>query len=184
MNFDHFSREIKDVNNSYKVQNHNIFTSFSPKFFLTIFLVKSKLSTAKKPQTTTFSRVFHPKKIDNFSREIKVEFLDKKWRFRTVWINSLFWRENSFLIIFKYCEKKKGGVAWSIKNCMMSLNDCKLCLKCRHKNNCWASAKKNCRRDGNLGKSCIWRRFLLYYHRVSVGASCRCCNGASPLCRR
>ena len=29
--------------------NTNIFTSFSPKFFLTLFLVKSKLSTAKKP---------------------------------------------------------------------------------------------------------------------------------------
>ena len=36
-----------------------IFTSFSPQFFLTIFLVKSKLSTAKKSKTTTFSRVFH-----------------------------------------------------------------------------------------------------------------------------
>ena len=51
--------------------------------FLTIFLVKSKLSTAKKSKTTTFSRVFHPKNRQ-FSREIKVEFLDKKWRFRTV----------------------------------------------------------------------------------------------------
>ena len=59
--------------------------TFSPKTFLTIFLVKSKLSTAKKSQTTTFSRVFHPKEFDIFSREIKVEFLDKKWRFRTVW---------------------------------------------------------------------------------------------------
>ena len=65
-------------------QNPNIFTSFSPKFFLTIFLVKSKLSTAKKSKTTTFSRVFHSKNRQ-FSREIKVEFLDKKWRFRTVW---------------------------------------------------------------------------------------------------
>ena len=55
------------------MQIPNIFTSFSPKFFLTIFLVKSKLST------------FHPKQFDTFSREIKVEFLDKKWRFRTVW---------------------------------------------------------------------------------------------------
>ena len=44
---------------------------------LTIF-VKSKLSTAKKSTTTTFSRVFHPQKIRQFSREIKVEFLDKK----------------------------------------------------------------------------------------------------------
>ena len=35
---------------------------FQPNFFLTIFLVKSKLSTAKKSKTTTFSRIFHPKK--------------------------------------------------------------------------------------------------------------------------
>ena len=42
------------------------FTSFSPKFFLTIFLVKSKLSTAKKPKTTTFSRVFHSEKSTIF----------------------------------------------------------------------------------------------------------------------
>ena len=35
--------------------------------FLTIFLVKSKLSTAKKSKTTTFSRVFHPKKSAIFS---------------------------------------------------------------------------------------------------------------------
>ena len=55
----------------------NIFTSFSPNFFfLTMFLVKSKSSTAKKPKTTTFSRVFHPKNRQ-FSQEIKVEFLDK-----------------------------------------------------------------------------------------------------------
>ena len=46
----------------------NIFTSFSPKIFLTIFLVKSKLSTAKKSKTTTFSRVFHPQKTTIFSR--------------------------------------------------------------------------------------------------------------------
>ena len=45
--FDNFSREIKIVN-GYKVQNHNIFTSFSPE------------------------------KNRQFSREIKVEFLDKK----------------------------------------------------------------------------------------------------------
>ena len=34
---------------------------FHSKFFLTIFLVKSKLSTAKKSKTPTFSRVFHSK---------------------------------------------------------------------------------------------------------------------------
>ena len=74
-----------------KLQNSNIFMSFSFQIFLTIFLVKSKLSTDKKPKTTTFSQVFHPKKWQ-FSREIKLEFWDKKWRFRTVWIVKLhFW---------------------------------------------------------------------------------------------
>ena len=66
------------------MQIPNIFTSFSPKFLLTIFLVKSKLSTAKKSKTTTFSRVFHPKKIDNFLGKSKLNFWTKKWRFRTV----------------------------------------------------------------------------------------------------
>ena len=36
-------------------------------FFTQIFFVKSKLSTAKKSKTTTFSRVFHPKKSTIFS---------------------------------------------------------------------------------------------------------------------
>ena len=50
-----FSREIKVVNNPQHF--HEFFTQI----FLTIFLVKSKLSTAKKSKTTTFSRIFHPK---------------------------------------------------------------------------------------------------------------------------
>ena len=45
--------------------------------FLTIFLVKSKLSTAKKSKTTTFSRVFHPPKIDNFYGKSKLNFWTK-----------------------------------------------------------------------------------------------------------
>ena len=49
------------------MQIPNVFTSFSPKIFLTIFLVKSKLSTAKKSKTAAFSRVFHPKKSTIFS---------------------------------------------------------------------------------------------------------------------
>ena len=40
---------------------------FHPIFFLIIFLVKSKLSTAKKSKTTPFSRVFHPQKTTIFS---------------------------------------------------------------------------------------------------------------------
>ena len=54
-------------------------TSFSPKFFLTIFLVKSKLSTAKKPKTTTFSRVFHPKKSTILLGKSKLDFCTKKY---------------------------------------------------------------------------------------------------------
>ena len=50
---------------------------FHPKLFLAIFLVKSKLSTAKKSKTTTFSRVFHPQKIDNFLGKSKLNFWTK-----------------------------------------------------------------------------------------------------------
>ena len=56
-------------------QNPNIFTSFSSKNFLTIFLVKSKLSTAKKSKNTTFSRVFHPEKstkVAIFGQKMKI----------------------------------------------------------------------------------------------------------------
>ena len=58
-------------------QTPNIFKSFSPKFILTIFRVKSKLPTAKKPKTTTFSRVFPPKKNDNFLGKSKLNFWTK-----------------------------------------------------------------------------------------------------------
>ena len=39
--------------------------------------MKSKLSTAKKSKTKTFSRVFHPKKIDNFLGKPKLNFWTK-----------------------------------------------------------------------------------------------------------
>ena len=47
--------------------NPNIFTSFSPKIFL----------TAKKYKSTTFSRVFQPQKIDNFLGKAKLNFWTK-----------------------------------------------------------------------------------------------------------
>ena len=59
------------------LSKNSIFKSFSPKFFLAIFLVKSKLSTAKKSKITTFSRIFLPKKIDNFHGKSKLNFWTK-----------------------------------------------------------------------------------------------------------
>ena len=50
-------------------------------------------------KTTTFLQVFHPKNRQ-FSREIKVEFLDKKWRFRTVCEGIHSWRDFFFEGIF------------------------------------------------------------------------------------
>ena len=60
--FSHYSKSQIFVQKFNFDKTPNIFTSFSAKLFWTIFLVKSKLSTARKPKTTTFSRVFHPKK--------------------------------------------------------------------------------------------------------------------------
>ena len=50
----------------------------------TIIKVKFLSKKFNFDKTPSISRVFHPKKNREFSREIKVEFLDKKWRFRTV----------------------------------------------------------------------------------------------------
>ena len=59
----HTIRKVKFLSkNSILTKPPNIFTNFSPNIFLTIFLVISKLLTAKKSKTTTFSRVFHPQK--------------------------------------------------------------------------------------------------------------------------
>ena len=63
--------------------NPNIFTSSSPNFFLTIFLVKSKLSTAKKSKTTTFSRnhikiFFSGNQSWNFGQKMKISNSVKK----------------------------------------------------------------------------------------------------------
>ena len=55
----------------------NIFTSFSIKFFLTIFLVKSKLSTAKKSKTAAFSRVFTQNSKTIFLGKSKLNFWTK-----------------------------------------------------------------------------------------------------------
>ena len=57
-NFRYFSREIKMVNNQ-TVQNHFVFTNFSKQKKSCIFLVKSKLSTAKHYKIALFSRIFH-----------------------------------------------------------------------------------------------------------------------------
>ena len=65
------------------VQNPNIFTSFSPKFFGKFFSWNQSCQQLKSPKPQHFHVFFTPKNRQ-FSREIKVEFLDKKWKFRTV----------------------------------------------------------------------------------------------------
>ena len=87
---------------------------FHPKFFLTIFLVKSKMSIAKKPKTTTFSRVFHPKNRQ-FSLEIKVEFLDKKWRFRTVCFTNIIFKFH-LMSLSSFSVKSKRDSAKQYQN--------------------------------------------------------------------
>ena len=73
----HTIRKVKFLSKNSIMKKTQHFQEFFAQIFLTIFLVKSKLSTAKKSKITTISRVFHPKNRQ-FSREIKVEFLDKK----------------------------------------------------------------------------------------------------------
>ena len=63
----HTIRKVKFLSKNSILTKPKHFHDFFIQIFLTIFLVKSKLSTAKKYKTTTFSRVFHPKKLTIFS---------------------------------------------------------------------------------------------------------------------
>ena len=63
----HTIRKVKLMSKNSNLTKPQLFHEFFTQFFLTIFLVKSKLSTAKKSKTTTFSRVFLPKKWTIFS---------------------------------------------------------------------------------------------------------------------
>ena len=55
-------------------QNPNIFTSFLPKIVWQFFLWNQSCQQLKS-KITTFSRVFHPQKIDNFLGKSKLNFL-------------------------------------------------------------------------------------------------------------
>ena len=63
----HTIRKVKFLSNYSILTKPQHFHEFFTQNFFHIFLVKSKLSTAKKSKTTTFSRVFHPKKLTIFS---------------------------------------------------------------------------------------------------------------------
>ena len=65
-------------------QNSNIFTSFLPNFFWQFFSWNQSCQQLKSPKSQHFHEFFAPKNRQ-FSREIKVEFMDKKWRFWTVY---------------------------------------------------------------------------------------------------
>ena len=56
---------------------------FHPKFFWQFFSWNQSCQQLKSPKPQHFHE-FSAQKIRQFSQEIKVEFLDKKWRFRTV----------------------------------------------------------------------------------------------------
>ena len=64
--------------------NHNIFTSFPPKLFWQFFSWNQSCQQLRSPKPQHFHEFFILKNRQ-FLRKIKVEFLDKKWRFRTVW---------------------------------------------------------------------------------------------------
>ena len=70
-------------------QNPNILTSFSPNFFFwQFFWWNQSCQQLKSPKSQHFHEFF-TQKNRQFSPEIKVEFLDKKWRFRTVWTSTI-----------------------------------------------------------------------------------------------
>ena len=70
----HTIRKVKILSKNSILTKLQHFHEFFTQILFDNFLVKSKLSTAKKSKTTTFSRVFHPRKIDNFLGKSKLNF--------------------------------------------------------------------------------------------------------------
>ena len=81
----HTIRKVKFLSKNSILTEPQHFHEFFIQIFLAIFVVKSKLSTAKKSKTTTFSRVFHPKKINNFSGNQSWIFGQKMKISNSVW---------------------------------------------------------------------------------------------------
>ena len=66
--------------------------------------MESKLSTAKMSKTTTFSRVFHPKTIDNFLGKLKLNFWTKNEDFEQC-VNIMGERVENYPSITGYLSK-------------------------------------------------------------------------------
>ena len=73
---------------------------FHPNFFWQFFSWNQSCQQLKSPKSQHFHEFFTPKNRQ-LSREIKVEFLDKKWRFRTVWTQISKKSSDRKLIIFE-----------------------------------------------------------------------------------
>ena len=85
--------QIADTTNNTQDSDTNLFSSF-PTEITTQELLWRKIHTIRKVKFLSENsiltnpqhfHVFFTQKIRQLSRQIKVEFLDKKWRFRTVW---------------------------------------------------------------------------------------------------
>ena len=113
MSINQFCTLFKNSNFCPKSQfwrNSNILTNFSPKFFLTSFLVKSKLSTAKKSKTAVFSRVFTQNNSKIFHGKLKMKILNS--------MSNQFSRQiiSSIVPLFAFFERKTilYFVFWSV----------------------------------------------------------------------
>ena len=90
-------------------QNPNIFTKI---FFWQFFSWNQSCQQLKSPKPQHFHEFF-TQKDRQFSREIKVEFLDKKWRFRTVC-------ECRLWIILNYVSFNSKGSSLRSHQCSIS----------------------------------------------------------------
>ena len=90
-------------------QNPNTFTSFSPKFFFwQFFSWNQSCQQLNSPKSQHFQEFFNRNKLDNFLRKSKLNFLDKKWRFRTVWVDN-----HSKIRLFKTFSEIPDGLFWT-----------------------------------------------------------------------
>ena len=84
----HTIRKVKFLSKNSVLTKPLHFHEFFTQIFFDNFSREIKVVDSWNVQYHNIFTSFHPKKRQ-FSQEIKVEFLDKKWRFWTVWFYSL-----------------------------------------------------------------------------------------------
>ena len=123
---------------------------FHPIFFLQFFSWNQSFQQLKSPKPQHFHEFFTPKNRQ-FPREIKVEFLDKKWRFWTVWLRwfTCLIRTSHFSLASEICLTSSSFFLSFLSNSLLR-------IECFFSDSSKAACVRNRLSCSNSIRTCSW----------------------------